>query len=192
MRILTLVLLLINAVCFGQKKKVQHIASTLSIDQIKKDLYYLASDKLEGRVMGSKGDTLASEYVGNCFRENRLIAPYNNGTNYFQTVNTFKKDILQSELNVAGRKYENWNGWSFAIRSTETVQLDNIPVVFAGYGIESSLYNDFSDIDVKGKAVLLLIGQPRDSSGTYLLSGTKQAAIIASYQSLLRKKGPYL
>ena len=41
--------------------------------------------------MGRKGDTLASVYVMNCFKENHLAAPYKNVTIYFQTVNTFKK-----------------------------------------------------------------------------------------------------
>ena len=44
--------------------------------------------------MGSKGDTLASEYVINYFKENHLAAPYKNGTSYFQTVNTFKKTFF--------------------------------------------------------------------------------------------------
>jgi len=54
------------------------------------------------------------------------------------------------------------------------------------------MYNDFANIGVKGKAVLLLTGQPQDSTGTYLLSGTKQTAIISSYQNLLREKGAVL
>ena len=54
------------------------------------------------------------------------------------------------------------------------------------------MYNDFANIDVKGKAVLLLTRQPQDSTGTYLLSGTKQAAIISSYQNLLREKDAVL
>jgi hypothetical protein len=182
----------ISTFCFGQTKEIQHISSTVSIDRIKKNLYYLASEKLEGRVMGSKGDTLASEYIVDCFKGNHLTAPYKNVTSYFQTVIANKKNLLQSELIIGNKKYENWNGWGFGMRNAETVQLDNIPVVFAGYGIESNLYNDFANIDVKGKAVLLLSGQPQDSAGTYLLSGTKHAATISSYQNLLKEKGAVL
>jgi len=111
--------MLISTCCFGQKKPIQNIASTVSIERLKKNLYYLASDELEGRLMGSKGDTLASEYVIDCFKENHLAAPYKNGTSYFQTVNTFKKNLLQSELIIGDKKFENWNGWNFVMRSTE-------------------------------------------------------------------------
>ena len=45
---------------------------------------------------------------------------------------------------------------------------------------------------MKGKAVLLLTGQPQDSTGTYLLSGTRQPAIISSYLNLLKEKGAVL
>ena len=192
MRFFTCILILISTFCFGQKKQIQNIASTVSIERLKKNLYYLASEQLEGRVMGSRGDTLASNYVVNCFKENHLVAPYKNGTSYFQTVDAYKKNLLQSELIIGNKKFENWDGWTFVMRNTETVQLDNIPVVFAGYGIENKLYNDFANIDVKGKAVLLLTGQPQDSAGTFLLSGTKQAAIISSYQNRLREKGAVL
>ena len=75
--------MLTSSFCFGQQKQIQNIASTVSIERFKKNLYYLASNELEGRLMGSKGDTLASEYVMNCFKENHLVTHYKNGTSYF-------------------------------------------------------------------------------------------------------------
>ncbi len=192
MRILTCIFLLISSFCFGQTKQVLEITSTVSIEKLKKDLYYLASEQLEGRVMGSKGDTLASEYVIDCFKKNNIVAAYENGTSYYQTITASRKNISQSELIIGNKKFESWDGWGFGLRVAETVHLDNISVVFAGYGIENNLYNDFANVDVKGKAVLLLTGQPQDSAGTYLLSGTKQPATIASYQNILKEKGAAL
>ncbi len=192
MRILPLVLLLISTISFGQPKQLQKIASKISIERLKKNLYYLASEQLEGRDMGSRGDSLASEYIIQCFKENKLVAPYNNWTSYYQTITASRKNLMLAEFIIGNKKYENWNGWGFGMRNAETVQLDHLPVVFAGYGIENDRYNDFTNIDVKGKAVILLNGQPQDSTGTYFLSGTKQAAAIASYQSVLREKGAAL
>lgn len=189
MRILTCILILTSSFCFGQNKKIQKITSTVSIERLKKNLYYLASEQLEGRATGSRGDTLASEYVANCFKENNVVAPYDNGTSYFQSVNIYKKNLVESELVIGNKKFENYDGWGFRVNDVESIDFSNIPVVFAGYGIENKLYNDFANIDVKGKAVLMMIGQPKDSSGTYLLSGTKQAASITSSFNLLREKG---
>ena len=192
MRILTCILLLITSFCFGQSKKIQRITSSVSIEQLKKDLYYLASEQLEGRVMGSKGDTLASEYVVDCFKQNHLVAPYQNGTSYYQTVFASRKNLKKAALRIDDKQFENWDGWGFGMRSAETVKLDDIPVVFAGYGIENNRYNDFANIDVKGKAVLLLTGQPQDNSGKFLLTGSNQPATIASYQNILKEKGAAL
>jgi Peptidase family M28 len=192
MRILPLILLLISTLGYGQPKKVQKLTSTVSTERLKKNLYYLASEQLEGRDMGSKGDSLASEYIIQCFTENKLVAPYQNGTSYYQTITATRKKLGQAEFIIGDKKYATWNGWGFSLRNMESVQAGQLPVVFAGYGIENNRYNDFTHIEVKGKAVILLSGQPQDSTGTYLLSGTKQAAAIASYQTVLREKGAAL
>ena len=173
----------------AQQDAIIKIAAQTSTEDLKKNLYYLASEKMQGRLMGSRGDTLASEYVAQCFKANHIEAAYNNGTNYYQAVATAKKQLQSAVLAIGNKQYENWDGWGFALGGTETTKLENIPVVFAGYGIEDSRYNDFSSIDVKDKAVLILAGQPRDNNGKYLLSGTSQPAAIAAYQRLLKDKG---
>jgi hypothetical protein len=189
MKILLGILLLTGSVCLAQKNEIRQIASGVSIERLKTNLYYLASEKMEGRVMGSHGDSLASEYIAKCFSDNQLAAPYNKGKSYHQAITAFRKELAATALTIDGKKYANWNGWSFSMRGTEPVQLNNIPVVFAGYGISSNSYNDFEHIDVKNKAVLLLPGQPRDSTGKYLLSGTRQPASITSAVTTLREKG---
>lgn len=192
MKILTAILLLTCSISVGQPLQIQYIASTISNESVRKNLYYLASDQLEGREMASHGDTLASAYISDFFRKHRLVAPYDNGTSYFQAVTAQQKSLLKAELKIGDIPYKQGDGWIFALRNTENIQVENIPVVFAGYGIEHSHYNDFANIDVKGKAVLLISGQPRDSAGAYLLTGTKQAAIIASQQQILKEKGAVL
>ncbi len=192
MKSFTFFLMLISTFCFSQEKKIQKIASKVSIESLKKDLYYLASEQLEGRDMGSRGDTLASEYIMNSFKENNLVAPYNNGTSFFQAISFYKKILGQSALIIGDKKFENRNGWNVSLPNTESFKLDGLSVVFVGYGIENSKYNDFSNIDVKGKAVLLFVGQPQDSAGNYLLSGDKLPARIPSPANLLKEKGAAL
>lgn len=186
---LTFILLFISAACMAQQEAILKIAAQTSKEDLKKNLYYLASEKLQGRLMGSHGDTLASEYVAQCFKANHIEAAYNNGSNYYQAVATAKKQLQNAVFAIGNKQYENWDGWSFPLAGTEITKLENIPVVFAGYGIEDSRYNDFSGIDVKGKAVLIITGQPKDNTGKYFLSGTNQPAPVAAYQRLLKDKG---
>jgi hypothetical protein len=192
MKIILGFLLLTGTACFAQKNEIRQIASGVSIERLKSNLYYLASEEMEGRVMGSHGDTLASKFIAKCFSDNNVAAPYSNGKSYYQPIIVYRKEAVAPLLTIAGKNYNNWEGWSFPMRSTETVQLKDIPVVFAGYGITTDPYNDFENIDVKNKAVLLLPGQPRDSTGKYLLSGTHQPANIASAITTLRAKGASL
>jgi hypothetical protein len=59
----------------------------------------------------------------------------------------------------------------------ETEHLVSSDVLFAGYGIEDSKYSDYTGIDVNNKVVILLDGEPSDSKGTYLISGSKEMSM---------------
>jgi hypothetical protein len=159
---------------------------------LKKNLYALASDKMEGRLMGSRGDSIASAFIADWFKKNNLKAPFNNGKSYTQSITVYRKKVNEAKLTIAGKNYGELDGWLFALGSMESVQLENIPVVFAGYGIADSRYNDLASVDVKGKAVILLLGQPIDSSKKYILSGTDKPAHIDSYEKVLKEKGASL
>jgi hypothetical protein len=187
MRKLTFIFFLFSYACKAQEPIIK-IASQISTEDLKRNLYHLASDKMEGRLMGSKGDTLASQFIAEHFKANNLKAPYKNKS-YYQAVRTNRKVITEASLTIKDNIYANLNGWTFALRSTETFNLQNVPVVFAGYGIKENAYNDFANIDVKGKAVLILSGQPKDSAGIFLLSGTNKAATVTSYQNILKELG---
>ncbi|HEX8331905.1 MAG TPA: hypothetical protein VF622_04740, partial [Segetibacter sp.] len=188
MKKLTFILLLVSSVSAAQQEPIIKIASQVSQEDLKRNLFYLASDKMEGRLMGSKGDTLASQFIAKHFKANQLKAPFKKKS-FYQAVRTNKKVVREASVTIDNNMYANLNGWTFALRSTETFNLGNVPVVFAGYGIRENAYDDFKNIDVKGKAVLILSGQPKDSSGNYLLSGTNRPATVTPYQNILRELG---
>ncbi len=191
MRTLFILPVFISTLCAAQKKTITEVAGQISTERLRTNLYHLASEQMEGRAMGSHGDTLASEYIAASFKQSGLKTPYRKNS-YYQAINVIKKTPGYAELSIGDKKFMNGNGWTYTLRSTESMQLNNMPVVFAGYGIENDLYNDLAGIDIKGKAVLLLQGQPRDSSGKYLLSGNNRPATVASYMTLLKNKGASL
>ena len=192
MRLLTGLFLFISSVSIAQQKQVKDIAAEVSVKRLQKNLYYLAGDKVQGRVTGSHGDTLASLLVAKIFKQSKLLAPYENGHSYFQAVNLIRKEPQPSSFSIGNKSYADWDGWTYSLRNAETVQLNNLPVVFAGYGIEQGAYNDFNGINVKNKAVIIFPGQPKDSNGKYLLSGSNQPATVASFAGLLKQKGAAL
>ena len=70
----------------GKVMVLMFFAAQVTTIGLKEKLYYLASDKMEGRLMASHDDTLASIFVADCFKKNKLTAPYGNSNNYFQAI----------------------------------------------------------------------------------------------------------
>ena len=70
--------------------------STNAIDQYKKDISYLASDELEGREIGTKGETLAAEYISAQFKKLGLSPAGDDGT-YLQHFSVKQKSNPHAE-----------------------------------------------------------------------------------------------
>ncbi len=135
-------------------------------DSIIKHLRYLASDELEGRGLGTKGITLAANYIAKKFNEYRLKKkPVTD--NYFQEI----PFVGSTTLNSSEFKVFNGNFVSHLEHSKDyflykSGQQTFIPVptelIFAGYGIAATEYdyNDYQSIDVTGKIVVFLDNEP--------------------------------
>lgn len=66
------------------------LSQNISVDSLKKHVYYLASEELEGRFTGEKGQKLAANYIQNKFIEYGLLPLTNDG--YFQEFNLIKEE----------------------------------------------------------------------------------------------------
>lgn len=135
-----------------------------SIVYTKNHVDYLASNDLEGRGTGEKGNALAAKYIAEKFSEFGLLPMGDNGT-YFQEFEVVKSLELgtQNKLTAkVGKKLLSY-----------TVKRDFIPVsfssngttegkvVFAGFGMTvDSTYDDYSKIDAKNKIVIALRNSP--------------------------------
>jgi hypothetical protein len=133
----------------------------------RKTLTYLASDELEGRGVGTKGLDLAADYIARRFGSLGLQTVPGN-QDYFQpfqyTVSTTLGEATFVKLN--GKAIEkNKDYLPVGISREGAFDAD---AVFVGYGIsepEKYHYDDYADIDVKGKVVVALRYEPRDEKG---------------------------
>ncbi len=133
----------------------------VTVDELKKHISYLASDELKGRQTGTEGDSLAAEYIRADLKENGLTSFVDQG---FQRYRVTDKIILgpSNSLNVGGTAFKPEVDFvPFAFSENNSFSAE---VVFAGYGFainEDSLkWNDYSDMDVKGKIVMILRADP--------------------------------
>ena len=80
-------------------------AQIISADALKKDVYYLASDSLNGRQTGSKGEQLASDYIITQYKLLGLKPMGDNGT----FLQAFETNV---GIKYSGENYESCNAQS--------------------------------------------------------------------------------
>lgn len=135
----------------------------------------LAHDSLEGRATGSPGELKAARYVAGQFR--RLgLCPVDSGPGpdaYFQPYTIHQRGWGPVFLRTNRRQYRLYQ--DFYVNGLPNAPApETLPVAFGGYGIDADTYADYTRLDVRGKAVVLWEGEPRDRVGRYRLSGTDQ------------------
>jgi Zn-dependent M28 family amino/carboxypeptidase len=133
---------------------------------LKEHIAVLASDEFEGRAPASAGEELTVNYIKDQFIKAGLKPGA--GDSYFQAVPlvaiTTEPDTvmhLKSENKSHDLKYSD-DMMVWTKRVVESSSVEDSELVFVGYGIVAPEYdwNDYADIDVKGKTVLILVNDP--------------------------------
>ncbi|MDF3124169.1 M28 family metallopeptidase [Rheinheimera sp. 1928-s] len=126
----------------------------------------LASDEMQGRAPATEGEKRTVAYLETEFK--RLgLTPYKNGS-YRQAVPVVQIDpVAVSGMTLTGDKTAATLGYktdmmAWSTRMLPEIKLENSEMVFAGYGIVAPEYNwnDYKDLDVKGKTVVVLVNDP--------------------------------
>ncbi len=123
---------------------------------------FLADPRREGRGLGSRGLEATAQYVATHLAKAGL-APM--GKSYFQSVPLREVRDLGGTLNIAlpgGKVAASWKHGATCLLPELEPQVWTAPLVFAGFGIreEALGHDDFRDLEVKGKIVVLVGGLP--------------------------------
>jgi hypothetical protein len=129
---------------------------------------YLSDDLLEGRYPGQPGGELAAKFIATQFESYGLKPGGDKGT-YFQQVafTSVKADPIKTTFTLipkSGAPIKLKFADDFVVfneKLTPSVVL-NAPIVWVGYGITAPEFHwdDFANIDVKGKVILCLVNDP--------------------------------
>ncbi|NEM96511.1 M28 family peptidase [Pontibacter burrus] len=150
--------------------------NTITAADLSKHLHIIASDEYEGRNTGEKGQKMAAEYIAREFREDGLIGPVKNSSNpYYQAFDLERSQWGEGHILVGGKKFQMLQDF-FVLGSSPYQTEQATEIVFAGYGIDDAKYSDYANVDVTGKMVVVLAGEPKDSKGNFLISGTTKAS----------------
>lgn len=140
--------------------------SAISTAGLEQTIGTLASDEFEGRRPFTNGEKKTLTYLEEQFKA--LGLEPGNGSSYVQEVPMVEiTPSADTILTVAGGKkniklsgFKDYVLWTE--RTDSVITWKNEEVVFAGFGVVAPEYNwnDYKDLDVKGKIVLVLVNDP--------------------------------
>jgi hypothetical protein len=139
---------------FAQKSKITSA-------ELREYVTFLASDSLKGRKPGTPEIKVAAEYIRDHLKKAGLKLMAENGFQWFEIV---------TDVKVGDKNLLSFDGFDATVRkdfiplSFSSSAKIEAPLVFAGFGFEidsdSLQWSDFKGVDVKGKWVMVLRGDP--------------------------------
>jgi hypothetical protein len=161
--------------CFSQSSDpAVRFASTINTQGLQKDLTIIAGPSMEGRETGTEGQRKAAAYIELRMKEMGLTPAKSLG-GYQQTFPLFKDSLISSSLSINSINGVYGTDFITSVTQNENGIFSSGTIVFAGYGIKDTQYDDYAELDVKGKIVLFFQGEPKEE-GKYILSGTTKAS----------------
>ena len=142
---------IISVYVFAQDSTAIIFANTINADDLKEHLYILASDSLEGRETGQKGQKLAADYIARHF-ESIGIPPYNNET-YYQEFPLLNQTLKNSSLTINKELTFLEDYYTAPFFGSTSLEFEYIQCI--GFGIDEIDDSVYRNIDIKDKVVLI-------------------------------------
>jgi len=177
-----IIIFIFSSFGYSQKINKELLNALNQIDSIelKAHVLFLADDLLQGRKSGSFGEKVATQYIARPIQSYGLKPGVDNGKSYFQEMTLVGVEMNNDMVLKAYTKdksidfnfYTEFIGFS-GIREKE-IKIQDADVIFVGYGIEAPEYewNDYKNIDMKGKVLLIINNDP--SKDPKLFEGKKR------------------
>ena len=158
----------------GLPSAAEQAMTAINSENIRWHVKFLADDLLEGRGTGQRGGDIAAEYIATQFALYGLKPAGDNGT-YLQKVPMMGiatlPDSAYSLIPAKGDPISLRNKEDIVAmdETGDTSTTIDAPIVWIGYGIDAPEFNwnDYKDIDVKGKVLLMLVNEPPSDDPKY-------------------------
>jgi hypothetical protein len=164
-RLLLLITLLTLAIGVHSSPAQPTQGPTFSIERIRADVKYLSSDELQGRGIGSRGEDLAIDHIAKQL-EKAGLKPAGDRDGYYQTVplvlvNTGPKATLAMVKGGETTPFKIEDEFAGVSQSQKSEDFD-ADAIFVGHGITAPEFgwDDYKDVDVKGKVVVCFTNEP--------------------------------
>lgn len=142
-------LLLINWSALSQPNASQlTYANTITEASLKDHLSIIASDALEGRATGSRGQKMAAAFISHHFQQLGLTPPVKGS--FYQPLALFKQVIGEVYVSAGSNRFDNYQDIVY-LGEHDSNGEKQTEVAFVGLGSEV----DFKNASVNGKAALI-------------------------------------
>lgn len=164
----------------------QKYVNAIDAEDIKTKLYKYASDEFQGRESGTEGETLAVEYLRAEYQKLGIQAAKSDG-DYFQYVPLKIQKTPKVSISIGNETYEYYTDF-VSVASAETTTISADSYVFVGYGIQDEKYDDYKGLEVEGKIVVAMAGEPKNEDGNYIISGNSDISKWSNGRQSLSSK----
>jgi Zn-dependent M28 family amino/carboxypeptidase len=138
----------------------------------------LASDEFEGRAIATRGEDKTVAYLIEQF-ERAGLAPGGDDGGWTQKVTLVRSEVkgpVRARFEIGETLRELANGEDIAVESLHPatrLELERVPLIFAGYGVHAPEldWDDFGELDVRDKVLVVLINDPDFESGSGRFGG---------------------
>jgi len=192
-RYVVLVLLLLIPLHLAAQRAVPvEGLESLSAEEYNTHLYYLASDEMRGRDTPSPELDSCAQYIARYFSQSGLKT-VNDQQSYFQNFNLLRNKLAEPNslkiITETGEVPYEIKRDFVPIHFTANRQVKG-SIVFAGYGITAPeyKYDDYENIDVTGKIVLVFTHEPQENDTTSIFDGKKMTDYSKLFEKTLNAK----
>ncbi|MCB0709263.1 MAG: M28 family peptidase [Chitinophagaceae bacterium] len=159
-------------VSFAQADTQEKYAGHITGENLAKHLNIIASADMQGRETGTEGQRKAAAYIQSQFKAMGLKPiPALNG--YQQFYPLYQDSLVEAELEINGKDAVNGTDYNIPLNGNQSGEFKSKEIVVAGYGIDDEKYSDYTGLNVKGKTVIIFLGEPK-KDGKYFLSGNNR------------------
>ena len=169
---LSISLSLLFCTAFSQKDISEKYAAGITGDNLKKHLSIIASDEMEGRETGTEGQRKAAAYIEAQFKAIGLTQPKElKGYQQQYPLYEDSADVTLTSLKINNTDLNYGEHYFVKAMENGSKNITADQFVFAGYGISEEKYDDYKNLDVRGKVAVIFLGEPR-AEGKFVVSGT--------------------
>jgi len=156
-----------------------YFADPEAISRIRSNLIVFSSDSFEGREAATRGEDSAAKFISEKLIEYG-VEPFGDDSTFYQNfeinvknvdsssfIELFNPDASTLRLTIGNDFYMS----TAIVPSAKYCGVES-EIVFAGFGISAGNYNydDYQDLDVVDRVVLIYSGLPANDSGSFLSS----------------------